>query len=203
MSVPDHEGARQYALGRLQSELPPALTYHSLIHTRDLVMRAAEHLARLEGIPQEQTDLLVTAAAFHDLGYLVDPANHERASARIARETLPAYGFTEEQIGQITSLIMATRLPQQPRNHLEELLADADLAVLGMDIFMERSTALRAEHAAAGKTYTDEEWAASQSQFLKSHHYFSPAARQLFAQGKRENLGKLDALLGRRAVKSI
>jgi uncharacterized protein len=195
MANANHKAARQYALVRLQSELPPALSYHSLFHTRELVMSTAEALAEIEGLPPDQADVLVTAAAFHDIGYLTQPGDHEHASAAIAGEVLPSFGFSEEQVAQVVGMIMATRLPQRPRNHLEELLADADLAVLGMDIYMERNSALRAEQAATGKTYTDEEWVANQARFLEGHRYFSETARSLFAPGKQKNLEMLNGLL--------
>ncbi len=47
MSTPDFERARQYALERLERELPASLTYHCLAHTQDDVVPAVERLAAL------------------------------------------------------------------------------------------------------------------------------------------------------------
>ncbi|HWT80427.1 MAG TPA: HD domain-containing protein, partial [Candidatus Methylomirabilis sp.] len=110
-------------------------------------MRSAEAFASIEGLPQEQADLLVTAAAFHDIGYLKQPLDHETASVCIAREVLPSFGFSKTEINQVVRMILATHLPQQPHDHLEELLADADLSILGMETFMDSNEALRAEQA--------------------------------------------------------
>ena len=55
----------------------------------------------------------------------------------MAREILPAYGLTRDQIDTICGMIMATRIPQSPSNQLERILCDADLDYLGRDDFYE------------------------------------------------------------------
>src|SRR5690242_17751567 len=50
---PDFARAHAYALARLERELSPALCYHSVAHTRDDVVVAAERLAALEGVDGE------------------------------------------------------------------------------------------------------------------------------------------------------
>ncbi|HEX9012004.1 MAG TPA: HD domain-containing protein [Anaerolineaceae bacterium] len=197
MAQPDHQAARQYALERLQKELSPALTYHSIFHTREMVMRSAEAFARIEGLPQEQADLLVTAAAFHDIGYLKKPTDHESAGACIAQEVLPSFGFSMEQVNQVVGMIQATHLPQTPLNHLEELMADADLSILGMEDFLKLNSSLRLEQAQAGRVYTDEEWYSSQARFMQNHHYFSTTAQALYAEGKQKNMAVLEQLLAK------
>lgn len=195
MSQPDFEGAKQYALERLAREVSPKAHYHSLRHTRDDVLGAAERLAAFEGIEGEERMCLLTAAAFHDLGYLVDPSDHERASTRIAREVLPRFGYTPDQIECITGLIMATAWPPQPQTLLECLIADADLDSLGREDFLTTSDALREERAEAGEVVSDEEWYAGQLEFLTRHAYFSEAARALRDAGKQHNIERVRALL--------
>ncbi len=46
----DHVGAHHYALQRLSQELPTTLHYHSVAHTRDLVVPAVERLVAMEGV---------------------------------------------------------------------------------------------------------------------------------------------------------
>ena len=59
MDQPDFKRARQYALERLERELPPTLIYHSLAHTRDDVVPAAERLAALPvGSGRKAEDIL-------------------------------------------------------------------------------------------------------------------------------------------------
>jgi hypothetical protein len=50
MKLPDVEGAKQYALTRLEQELPATLSYQSVQHTRDGVVPAVERFAAWEGV---------------------------------------------------------------------------------------------------------------------------------------------------------
>ena len=131
MHQPDFEAARQYALDRLQRELSLLVTYHSLAHTVDEVAPAADHLAALEGVTGEDLLLLRTAALYHDVGFVEQHHDHEAGSARIAAAVLPGFGYAPAQIQAIVGMILATQLPQTPHTLLEQIMADADLDILG------------------------------------------------------------------------
>ncbi len=191
---PDFESARRYALERLERELAPGIIYHSPVHTHDIVP-AVERLAAPEGVTGADLLLLRTAAYFHDLGFVIQYQDHEGASARIAAEVLPGLCYTPAQVNSIVGMILATRLPQSPHNLLEELLADADLDVLGRDDFMPRNKDLQAELAAMGRPTTEQEWYRSQLNFLRSHRYWTSAARRLRDSGKQANIAALERLL--------
>ena len=195
---PNFEGARQYALDRLAHELPPNLHYHSLEHTRDSVAPAVDRLAALSGVDGEVLLLLRTAAYYHDIGWVVPPGNgpHELLGIGIAHEALPGFGYNPAQVEVIAGMIMATCLPQAPHNLPEEILADADLDVLGRDDFWEWNRRLRAEMEASGRVVGDEEWYAEQQHFLQEHHYWTAAARGLRDAGKQKHLAMIADLLG-------
>lgn len=179
MSQPDVQGAIEYARRRLALELDPELVYHSYTHTFEDVLPAAMHLAELYHLNQHEAKLVAIAAAFHDVGWVIQGTEHERISANIARRTLPAFGFSQEDIERIYGMIMATRLPQTPHDLLEEIIADADLDVLGRDDFWPRNVDLRNEVSRNGVQLTDEEWYTRQLRFLESHRYWTEAAQQL------------------------
>jgi uncharacterized protein len=195
MAKPDFHGAEQYALGRLERELPESLSYHSISHTRDDVAQAAERLARMEGLDEETILLLRTAAIFHDVGYIEHPEDHERASILTAGEILPRFGYSPEQIKRIQAMIQATKLPQTPHNREEEVLADADLDTLGREDFFTLSLHLRNELAARGQQFDEAHWYARQLDFLSSHHYWTVSAHKLRDAGKEKNIAELKRLL--------
>jgi len=122
-------------------------------------------------------------------------ADHERISIQIARETLPAYGFSQQQIERIAGMILATRLPQSPRNRLEEILADADLDVLGRDDFFERNEQLRQEFNTVNPPMHEHAWWSAQIRFLQGHTYFTPAARALRQAGQERHIVLLEQWL--------
>ena len=200
MRPSNFEHARAYALRRLERELPAALTYHSLAHTRDDVAPATLRLAAIAGVDREQRMLLHTAAYYHDIGFVVQRADHEIIGARIATETLPSFGYTPPQIGIICGMIMATRLPQSPRNLLEQLMADADLDALGRADFPARNQALRDELVAYGGRWDDLEWYREQLEFLESHSYWTDAARQVRGEQKRRNVELIAEMIERFAL---
>lgn len=195
VSGPDFEGAKAYALSCLEHDLPDHLLYHSLVHTRDDVVPAVESIAEKEGVTGEALMILLTAAYFHDIGFTEGPTDHEEVGVRIALEVLPRFGYSPEQVETISGIIMATKLPQGPRTRLEEILADADLDVLGRDDFLTRNRLLRDELAALGKPTTDEAWYSGQLRLLKTHRYFTEAARSLRGMKKQENLEAVTRLL--------
>jgi len=195
---PDTEGAMRYALSRLERELSPELTYHSLWHTVEDMLPAARRLATLMRISPEEARLVEIGAAYHDIGFVVQRQEHERAGAEIAAQVLPGFGLTSEQVAAVQGMILATRLPQSPRAPLEEILADADMDSLGREDFLARSQALRAELISFGAPIEGTEWYRRQLKFVREHRYFTTAARSLRDEGKRKNIEALVMLLNAR-----
>lgn len=197
MSQPDFAAARRYALARLVDELPTGLTYHTPSHTIDEVVPAAERLAYGEDVQGEDLLLLLTAAYMHDLGFIERYADNEEIAVRIARQVLPAFGYTPGQADVVAGIIAATRLPQAPKDLLQQIMADADLDVLGRADFLERNRALRAElEAMTGQAPGDRIWFAGQLAFLQSHRYFTATAQALNNPGKQRNIALLLAASG-------
>jgi len=191
MDRQNFEKAKQYALQRLESELSPGLFYHGLMHTTEDVVPATEKFAEGEGIKGESVDLLLTAAWFHDLGFIEGRTGHEVIGARIASEVLPGLGFSIEQIQTVRNVIIATVIPQSPKTILGQIMADADLDVLGRDDFMVRNANLRRELAFFGQEFTDLQWFSDQLRFLEAHTYFTASARTLRDAGQAKNVAEL------------
>jgi uncharacterized protein len=195
LTTPQYDQAVDYALGRLRTELRPELCYHNIDHTIEEVLPATMKLASFYDLSEQERHLLRTAAAFHDLGFIYNPDGHEIVSARIAAQKLPDFGFDARQIEIIMGIIMATRLPQMPHNLLEEIMADADLDVLGCDEFLDYNELLRCERLVLGQPQTPCEWYDEQIVFIEQHSYFTEAARQLREAGKQRNIAQLRQLL--------
>lgn len=194
-SGPDHDSAVRYALERLSRELAPHLSYHCLQHTRDDVLPAAERLAQLRGLGEADRQRLRVAAAFHDLGHVVDSLDHERIGVAIARAALPALGFGDDELDRIEAMILATRMPQTPSNDEQCLLVDADLDSLGRDDFLDTSRALWRERRALGHDIPWRAWLDTQRAFLLRHRYFTDVARALRDAGKQRNVELLERLI--------
>ncbi len=196
MTQPDFTAAKQFAIFQLDNHLPPGITYHSSAHTLDEVTPAVDRMIQAEGVTESIDQLLLrTAALFHDLGYISAHLNHEVVSARIAAEELPGFGYSQPQVETIQAMIMATRLPQSPRGLLQEILADADLDILGSPNFFARNVDLRNEMDFLLQPVNDMIWYTNQIAFLRKHHYFTRSTHDLRLAGKQQNLQELTRLL--------
>jgi uncharacterized protein len=188
------EAAKDFILSKQKSELPSHLFYHSITHIND-VYSAAEQIAKGEGIDGEELLLLLTAVVFHDSGFLVQQKDHEMISAEMARTILPDFGYNANQIEVVCGMILATKVPQKPNNHLEQIICDADLDYLGRDDFYTIGNKLFTELSLYGIIRTEEEWNHLQVKFLENHSYFTKTAIQLRQAGKDAHLNEIKNLL--------
>lgn len=194
--TPNIEKARDYCLDRLKNELSPKLTYHKLEHTTHEVVPAADRLATFEHVSDDDRILLLTAAYYHDLGFIYARQGHELVSIELAEQILPEFGYPQEQVMVIRGIILATHIPQSPANLLERIMADADLDYFGQDNFWTRSMDLRQEYENYGVIFADEEWFLYQFRFISEHQYFTTSELSLREAKKqlhlREILKQLD-----------
>lgn len=188
----EFEKVKKFILKKLKHELPKNLTYHSAEHIKD-VYGSAQTIAKLENVEGEDLYLLLTAVLFHDSGFIREQKNHEQASVNIAREYLPLYDYTPEQVDRICGMIMATKIPQTPLNRLEEIICDADLDYLGRDDFFKIGNGLYEELCMYGIINSEAEWNKLQVRFLEKHKYFTKTARKLRKPKKDEYLAMVRA----------
>lgn len=168
----NYKKAEQYILEQLEKGLKDNYTYHGIHHTID-VRDAVERIATAEKVSDEEMFILKTAALFHDAGFLQQYDNNEPIGAEKAKNLLPEFGYNDAQIRLISSLIMATSIPQIANTHLEKIICDADLDYLGRDDFDSISDTLMNELITEGKIKSRKEWDAIQVKFLSKHKYFT------------------------------
>ena len=190
----DFEAVKKVILEKLENELGKNLMYHSIDHTRD-VIDSVERLALMEGVNGDSLTLLKTAALFHDAGFLETYDGHELASVEMVSKILPKYGYSGQNISDIQGMIKSTEIPQNPQNHLEEIMADADLDYLGRDDLFLIGQRLQYEWSSIGKISTLREWHIKQLDFLKKHKFFTKSARDMRESKKQENIKELENLL--------
>jgi hypothetical protein len=127
----------------------------------------------------------------HDTGFLSAYTGHEEVSCELARQYLPEYGYDEESIEKVCDLIMTTRLPQSPFDKLSSILCDADLYYIGTDDYQVFANRLYRELKHQEDSLSNDTWLSQQKEFLKSHNYFTEAARIKLNSKKQANIKKL------------
>tara|TARA_R110002051_G_scaffold218713_1_gene282517 strand:- start:169 stop:744 length:576 start_codon:yes stop_codon:yes gene_type:complete len=166
---------RKQVLANLKANLPKTLTYHGLDHTLD-VLNVCNQYIRREKLSEQDRYLLRMGAIVHDMGFLKGPANHEEVGAEMAEKILRELGVGQNTIDAIKGLVMATKIPQSPQNHLQRIICDADLDYLGRKDYPEISQRLFEELKNMNVISTARQWKELQINFLKAHKYHTPFA---------------------------
>ena len=188
----NYEAVKKFILDKLEKELDPRLTYHSISHTMD-VLESAIRLAELEKLSSKEILLLKTACLFHDSGMLVTYGGHEEASVEMCREVLPAFDYNDEDTAIINRMIITTKLPQCGSQKLDKILCDADLDYLGRADFFMIAHRLKYEWDILNiHPTTLQEWYKIQRDFLSAHRYFTVSAKNLRQSNKMENLKQIE-----------
>ena len=185
---------QEIILDKLEMDLPGHLFYHNVKHTVDVVTEV-ELIGWAEGCSDEEILLLKTAALFHDAGHIVAYDNHEYFGTQIAREMLPEYNYSSEQIDRICSIIMSTKLPPKPTNLLENIICDSDLDYLGRSDFVPVSNTLYEELKAQNKMGSLNDWNKMQVKFISGHQYFTKTARSLREVNKQQQIERIQSLI--------
>lgn len=187
-------------LDYLEQNLPDHLYYHNVKHTID-VTTEVELIGWAEGVSEEDILLLKLAALFHDAGHTISYANHEYHSTVMAREKLSAYDFTQSQIDKVCSLIMATKMPPEPKDILECIMCDSDLDYLGRSDFIPVSNSLYKELKERDMVGSLQEWNNKQLSFITNHQYYTKTALQLREVNKQQQIERLELLIKESALK--
>jgi uncharacterized protein len=170
--MPSKMHMQQFVTHLLKDNLPPAYYYHNYQHTL-YVQEKAVQIGRHMHCTEKEIELLSAAALWHDAGYIKSYTGHEAESCLLAQQHLPQFEFNTTDIETICGMIMATKVPQQPHNKLEEIIADADMEYLGTMNAAEKAGLLFKELRSLTPALTEAAWNKMQIAFLQSHHYFT------------------------------
>jgi predicted metal-dependent HD superfamily phosphohydrolase len=148
----------------------PHRRYHTLDHVAE-VLRAVDALADLADHPAR----VRLAACYHDAVYDPRSSGNEEASARLAVDQLTEVGVPPDVVDGVADLVRMTADHRTRRDPDAEVLADADLWILGAPpARYRRYTAdVRAEYAHAD----DDAWRTGRTAVLDSFL----ARRRLYA----------------------
>ena len=185
---------RKMALDLLNSSLPDELHYHSIRHTMNALKNCEEYL-RYFKISSYESKLLRIGVLFHDIGFTVSSSDHELEGCKIAIEFMQQNDFSKKNIDIVTGLIMATRIPHQPKNLLEKIICDIDLDYLGRDDFYEISDLLYRELLESSTFFDRTEWNKIQIDFLENHSYHTDFAKKRRKGKKEKRISELKAMI--------
>lgn len=185
----------QYVRDLFRDELPDGVKYHDANHTLHPtrgVVAVANNLAIVEKVSEKDRELILTAAYFHDTGYIREYGHNEPIAARMAGRILRLIGYRADEIDTIKNLILSTDLRRGPQNHLEKILCDADLDNLGREDFFELDNKLREGRRVRGLDVNDDaKWYRGTLEIMKKYPYHTETQKKLRETGRQNNIKAL------------
>lgn len=162
-----------FVVNLLKEKLPPFYYYHNVEHTLYVQQKVVE-IGERETCTENEIEALKIAALWHDVGFINTYMRHEEEGCKLVRLYMPGYGYSDTEIASLCGMIMATRMPQSPKNKLEEIIADADLEYLGTPAAAVRAEKLFHELHHQSPSLSRAQWEKTQIGFLDKHRYFTP-----------------------------
>jgi len=185
----------QYIRELFRDELPNGIKYHDADHTLNPtkgVVAIANKIAIAENISKHDRELLITAAYFHDTGYIREYDKNEPIAARMAGRILKLIGYKPNEIEKIQNMILSTDLAVEPKTHLEKILCDADLDHLGRPDFLELDAKLREGRRNRGVDVSDDEkWYRGTLDLMKNHKFYAESQKISKEKEKQKNIQML------------
>ena len=161
--------------------------YHDLDHTKR-VIKSAIKIGASYDLSEEQWKVLLTACLLHDFGFIKSHINHEKTGADIAGSILTEYGYNQDQIKSVKSLILVTEAIAIPNNKLESIIRDSDLEYLGSNDFEKISEKLKDEWLFCDVVTSEEEFYKLQLDFLINHQFHTEYMRKKGKKLKNKNI---------------
>jgi len=185
----------QYVRELFRDELPDGIKYHDANHTLHPtkgVVAVANSIALSEKISEHDRELLVTAAYFHDTGYIREYDKNEPIAARMAGRILKLIGYKPSEIKKVQKMIRSTDLELEPKTHVEKILCDADLDHFGREDFFKLDGKLREGRRARGIDVSDEsKWYKGTLKIIQKHQYYTESQIKLREEEKQKNIKRL------------
>ena len=181
-------------ISQLECFLPSACVYHSKSHTQEVIANVVSFLPHYPKMSESNKKCLITAALFHDYGYKERYDDNERIAADYAGKLLPDYHYSAKEIALVQSLIMATKMPVEPKTVLEKILCDADVVHVGTNQYWQKARLLRKERLLFGRGVPEEEWRVREIAFLSRHRFFQPWLESERKENREKAVQKLKAM---------
>ena len=185
----------RYIRRLLRDELPEGLRFHIADHTLHPikgVVASANRIAISENISEHDRELLITAAYFHDTGYIREYKKNEPIAAKLAGRILKFISYKPNEVTKIQKMILSTDLECEPKTHLEKILCDADLDHFGREDFFKLDEKLREEWRAQGIDVSDDlKWYKGTLEIITKHQYYTESQKKLREKRRQKNVRSL------------
>lgn len=178
-----------YIFDLFKEKLSHDYVYHSYQHTQETVDACLKIAQGYKELQDEDLEVLLIAAWFHDTGYIHTYKGHEDKSIEIAADYLKRKNYDKVKLQRVLECIEATKR-NSPRNSLlTKIMADADISSVGEASFFTKADLLKAEWEKFKIRFCSEiEWAETQLQFLESVNFHTQEAQRIYGEQQQRNI---------------
>nr|WP_315151267.1 Pycsar system effector family protein [uncultured Flavobacterium sp.] len=186
----------------LKDKLSNLYSYHNFSHTFNVV-GAVNKLCIKENVEGVEKEMLLTAAWFHDTGYINGTEDHENESVKIAAAFLKEKGQSDEFIAGVSKLILATSKLYVPQTLSEKIIKDADFVHITSLEYTSTCELLRFElKNTMNLSFDNLEWAKENLNFLvNTHRFYTDYALKKWQPLKEKNIAIIQKKLNKQELK--
>lgn len=191
----------KYSSDFITKESSDKFIYHIIEHTRRVV-KNVEIIGANENLNEDEMNILLTSAWFHDTGYVKNYQGHEKESIAIATNFLKLKNVDKEICDLVSECIMATTIPQQSTNKIANILCDADMMHLGVENYFELAEKLRQELKNFGcRKIKKPKFEKESIRIFKNHTYYTNYCQGDITKIKNNNLKLLEDRMSKQQQK--
>lgn len=167
--------------------------YHGSEHSLEVEQACIDISDEEDGLTKKEIELLRVASLSHDIGHIESMTDHEVLGCNFIIRTMPIFGYSEEDISLVKSLILVTKFPHKPKTLLECIICDSDLSYIGTDKYSCQSEKLKKELVELHnfKFDNEKEWIEYQVEFLEEHVFFTKYAIENYNPTKKKIIEEL------------
>lgn len=175
--------------------LPETMVYHNLNHTIEVV-KAADKIGTYANLSDDEKEILLLSAWFHDTGFKFNYDNHEEKSIEIVKEFLEQNNYPEEKSEKVVSCILCTKTEQEPKTLTERVMSDADFIHLSKNSYFDKLLLLKSElEGMKGNKISDSDWFQKNLDFLKSQQYYTQYGKTVLGPKVEKNIERQSKML--------
>ncbi|MCP4551750.1 MAG: HD domain-containing protein [Bacteroidetes bacterium] len=159
--------------------------YHNFKHALT-VKKYVEIIAADAKLTDQEMNILRISALFHDTGFVKSAEFHEEEGVKIVSDFLTDHLIDQNTINHISEIILATKIPQKPKDKLAKILCDADLMYITTDDCYEQIESMYEETIASHSDSTNRNIFDLESiRFFTAHTFFTDYGKTIL-QPKKE-----------------
>lgn len=187
--------AEDYIKDLYATQAHELLLFHNLAYTNHVV-KSANKILLNENLDSKQTEMVLIAAWFINIGFLFDFVEHRKQSIKKTNCFLAEINYPPNKTKVITTAIEKVLKNEKSDKKIEKILADANNSIFSSDVFLLWVKYHRQERNYFVKPKITKRSFWQHTHNLLNEHYFNTkSALNLYQAGKSENIEKISLLL--------